>query len=477
MTTVNIFVASSFELRRWREAIGAYIRSLSDEYEPKGFRIKLSCWEDYHPEFTGTRKQTEYNADLVKPCNIFFALFWERCGGYTQEEIKVGNLVNPDNLYIIRKKINKKTEDLDVYLNQLQNPIFEVSHIKEVLNFIKTILEEYIGTKYSSSIPAPTQWETYNVFATIPEDKGIYRMIFSNLLRSLDNFAEDNLKIRCKLKWNTMVDLRSSDYYLGLLRDQLSDKDQFEITYAIEHSGPNSHPEVSILYYKHTDAVIKNYPELRILMERYGCFKEELDSLHRIKYNLLVWLISKKVLAIDDISGVSINNNDWVEFMKMPVIPCSSLNIYGNSNREKVDTLLAKIRAEIFNPQHELIDFDPRQPIDINSLREHIAKVNVAGIIAQKLSTNVITAKRQSLDRINERLRFLSSMSTKGYIKESIELIRIKKGLLKDLFDMDLETIENLLRSNIQFASICDGNRNIAVGMGINVDYLFTIVR
>jgi len=147
MTTVNIFVASSFELRRWREAIGAYIRSLSDEYEPKGFRIKLSCWEDYHPEFTGTRKQTEYNADLVKPCNIFFALFWERCGGYTQEEIKVGNLVNPDNLYIIRKKINKKTEDLDVYLNQLQNPIFEVSHIKEVLNFIKTILEEYIGTK------------------------------------------------------------------------------------------------------------------------------------------------------------------------------------------------------------------------------------------------------------------------------------------------------------------------------------------
>lgn len=473
MKTVNIFVASSFELRRWREAIGDYIRSLSDKYESNGFRIKLSCREDYHPEFTGTRKQTEYNEDLVKPCNLFFALFWERCGEYTQEEIKVGNLVNPSNLYVIRKKINKKTDDLDVYLNHLKNPIFEVSHIKEVLNLIKTKLEEYIETKYSPFIPAPEHWKTYNVFATIPDDKGVYRLIFSNLIRSLDNFAEEKLKIRCKLKWNTFGNLRSSNYYLGLLRDQLSDKDQLEITYAVEHSRPNSNPEVSILYYKHTDSVIRNYPEIGKLIEKYGCFKEELDSLHRVKYNLLVWLISKKVLAIDDISGVSINDNGWVEFMKMPLIPCSSLNIPGTSNRELLYNLLAKIRSEIFNPQHELIDFDPKKPIDIDSLRDHIDKVNVAGALAQKLNDDVITAKRQSLDKINERLRFISSMSSREYIKEAIELIGIKKGLLKDLFDMNLETLENLLRSNIQFVSICDRNRDIAVSIGIDVDHSF----
>lgn len=472
MKTINIFVASSFELRRWREAIGDCIRRLSDEYEPKGFRIKLSCWEDYHPEFTGTRKQTEYNEDLVKPCDLFFALFWKRCGVYTQEEIKVGNLVNPSNLYVIRKKTNKKSDDLDVYLSQLQNSIFEVTHIKEALVLIKTKLEEYIENNYSSLIPAPEHWRTYNIFATIPEDKGVYRLIFSNLLRSLDNFAEENLRVRCKLKWNTFGDLCSSNYYLGLLRDQLSDKDQFEITYSIEHSRPNSNPEVSILYYKHTDAVIRNYPEIGNLIEKYGCFKEELDSLHRVKYNLLVWLISKKVLAIDDISGISINDNGWVEFMKMPVIPCSTLDIHGTTNRELVDNLLAKIRSEIFNPQHKLSDFDPRKTIDIDYLKEHIDKVNVAGVLAQKLNDDVITAKQQFLDKINERLRFLSSILSKD-IKEAIELIGIKKRLLKDLFDMNLETIENLLRSNIQFASICDGNRDIAVGMGINVDHLF----
>lgn len=473
MQPINIFIASSFELRRWREAIGDYIRSLSDEYEPKGFRIKLNCWEDYHPEFTGTRKQTEYNEDLVTPCNLFFALFWERCGAYTQEEIKVGKLVNPNNLYVIRKKIHKKTADLDVYLNQLTNPIFEVSHIKEALAFIRTKLEEYIKTKYSSFIPAPNHWKTYNVFATIPADKGVYRLIFSNLLRSLDNFAEEKLKIRCKLKWNTFDDLRSSNYYLGLLRNQLNDKDQLEITYAIEHSRPNSNPEVSILYYKHTDDVINNYPEIGKLVEEYGCFKEELDSLHRVKYNLLVWLISKKVLTIDDISGVSINDSGWVEFMKIPVIPCSSLNISGTSNKELVDNLLAEIRSEIFNPLHELFNFDPREPIEIDSLRDHIDKVNVAGVLAQKLNDDVITAKLQSLDKINERLRFLSRLSSKKYIKEAIELIEIKKGLLKDLFDMNLVTLENLLRANIQFASICDENRDIAVGRGINVDHSF----
>lgn len=197
-------------------------------------------------------------------------------------------MVNPSNLYVIRKIIHKKTDDLDAYLSQIQNPIFEVNHIKEVLDLIKTRLEEYIETKYSSFISAPEYLETYNVFATIPDDKGVYRLIFSNLLRFLDNFVEEKLKIRCKLKWNAFGDLRSSNYYLGLLRDQLGDKDQLEITYAIEHSRPNSNPEVSIIYYKQSDSVIRNYPEIEKLIEEYGCFKEELDSLHRVKYNLLV---------------------------------------------------------------------------------------------------------------------------------------------------------------------------------------------
>lgn len=75
MQTVRIFIASSFEMSDWREAIGDAIRQWSDKLEPESYRVRMECWEDYHPEYTGIRKQDEYNDDLVKRSGLFFALF------------------------------------------------------------------------------------------------------------------------------------------------------------------------------------------------------------------------------------------------------------------------------------------------------------------------------------------------------------------------------------------------------------------
>ena len=63
--TFTIFIASSFEMRTDRIALGDCIRQLDDLYESKGIRIRLNCWEDYTPEYTGERKQDKYNRDLV----------------------------------------------------------------------------------------------------------------------------------------------------------------------------------------------------------------------------------------------------------------------------------------------------------------------------------------------------------------------------------------------------------------------------
>lgn len=82
MQSINIFIASSYEMAEWRLAIGNAIREWSDRNEPQGFRIRLHCWEDYHPEYTGTRKQDEYNEDLVKPVN-YSSPCSEKNAGYT----------------------------------------------------------------------------------------------------------------------------------------------------------------------------------------------------------------------------------------------------------------------------------------------------------------------------------------------------------------------------------------------------------
>lgn len=39
MQEINVFIASSYELSDWREAIGDTIRVLNEEKEPMGYRI------------------------------------------------------------------------------------------------------------------------------------------------------------------------------------------------------------------------------------------------------------------------------------------------------------------------------------------------------------------------------------------------------------------------------------------------------
>ena len=77
MSDIRIFLASSFDCSQQRLVIGDTIRALNDQYEKIGHRIRLSCWEDFTPEFTGTRKQTEYNEQLIMKSQLFIALFKE----------------------------------------------------------------------------------------------------------------------------------------------------------------------------------------------------------------------------------------------------------------------------------------------------------------------------------------------------------------------------------------------------------------
>ena len=83
--TINIFLASSNELINDRNSFQAFIASLDDIYESRGWRIKCRRWEDFPAYCTGSRTQDAYNK-IVRASDMCIALFHMQAGQYTIEE-------------------------------------------------------------------------------------------------------------------------------------------------------------------------------------------------------------------------------------------------------------------------------------------------------------------------------------------------------------------------------------------------------
>ena len=90
MKTIKVFLAASLELKNDRNLFGNAIRRLDYKYEKYyGHRIKLYDFEDCDPSYNNRRKQDDYN-DLIRDCDRLFAIFNEKAGRYTIEELMEG---------------------------------------------------------------------------------------------------------------------------------------------------------------------------------------------------------------------------------------------------------------------------------------------------------------------------------------------------------------------------------------------------
>ncbi len=85
--TIELFLASSNELKAERDAIEIFIRRENDRLAKKGIYLKLNLWEDLISAMSRTRKQDDYNEVILKS-PIFISLFATKVGQYTQEEFE-----------------------------------------------------------------------------------------------------------------------------------------------------------------------------------------------------------------------------------------------------------------------------------------------------------------------------------------------------------------------------------------------------
>ncbi|MFM8277421.1 MAG: hypothetical protein ACKN89_10640, partial [Cyanobium sp.] len=87
---VQIFLASSSELKAERDAFDLYLRQQNDRLRLIGFYLEVIRWENFLDAMSETRLQDEYN-NAVRSCDIFVSLFKTKTGKFTEEEFDVAH--------------------------------------------------------------------------------------------------------------------------------------------------------------------------------------------------------------------------------------------------------------------------------------------------------------------------------------------------------------------------------------------------
>ena len=116
MKNITVFLASSDELKNDRNSFHSLVASLDEIFEPRGYRIRCRCWEDFSAFCTGTRTQDDYNR-IVRASDICICMFHRKAGEYTIEEFNqaldeyVKNQSHPKTFVYIRALIEGEMED------------------------------------------------------------------------------------------------------------------------------------------------------------------------------------------------------------------------------------------------------------------------------------------------------------------------------------------------------------------------------
>ena len=88
MKRIDVFIASSAELKSERMELVDLMQDLNDELETKGVNFKPVLWEYMDSSMRAGRKEDEYLVKL-RECEICIVLFWQILGEYTVEELDV----------------------------------------------------------------------------------------------------------------------------------------------------------------------------------------------------------------------------------------------------------------------------------------------------------------------------------------------------------------------------------------------------
>lgn len=445
---IRLFIASSFDTAHERAVVGDAVRKLNDVYEPRGWRIRLHCWEDYEPEYRGIRKQTEYNEDLIKTSDIFIALFRGNCGKFTQEEIGVW-----------KDELKRVPVVFDIFDTSVDKSVVQSYLTGQSLTPIAIASDDDIYTQVERLVlqsmtapPATTSAASIDakeIYVTIPEDRSSERAPLGNLVRSVDDMAERTFHIRCRLTTGVVAKIPDSDYYVAILKDRVSVDEENEILTAIQCCNATQKPIVE-LYYNHDDKVCGNYPEINNAINGRGIFNEPFDSFHRIKFNLVRWLHQQSILRVELNAGIDIKDG-WFVFFRMPVVPLSVLGINGGTLAQQLAELFKLFSFAVLGVNTQITTSTGE--VDLDALDAQMSSTNILGDAIQGVEKEIIARREKWLQQVSKNIgALLAGEINVGNIGRLTNLIDRKEKLQAVLSAAPKE----LLRTQMLMVQVSD---------------------
>jgi hypothetical protein len=166
---VNIFLASSSELKEDRNNIQVFISQINEEWCQRDICFKLKIWEDFIDSMSRDGLQQEYNK-AVAECDIFLMLFFTKVGKYTSEEFETAftqfQLNKKPRIYTYFKEAYIYTGQIDdeiITMLEFKKKLGELNHYPTVYTSIEDLkwkfcrqLEKLYGNKFSPAYDLKT---------------------------------------------------------------------------------------------------------------------------------------------------------------------------------------------------------------------------------------------------------------------------------------------------------------------------------
>ena len=168
MEKIRVFVASSGSLAEERKELELFISRKNDELISRNIYVELVLWEKMSRSFNQSRKQNDFN-DQIVDSDIFLCLIFDKVGQFTYEEFRKAydsflSLNRPKRFFVAFKdepinpsKINESFNSvlqLKEEIRKIEQIWFDYKNINELLLFFDAELKRAIiehETKQSNS--------------------------------------------------------------------------------------------------------------------------------------------------------------------------------------------------------------------------------------------------------------------------------------------------------------------------------------
>ena len=118
LKTIELFLASSKELKSDREQVEILVNRENKKLVKKGLFLQLNLWEDFLDAMSKTRLQDDYNK-MVKQSDIFISLFATKVGNFSEEEFEVAHtnfqeVGKPKYIFTYFKDVQINVSDMSI---------------------------------------------------------------------------------------------------------------------------------------------------------------------------------------------------------------------------------------------------------------------------------------------------------------------------------------------------------------------------